>query len=76
VTAAWAQTVTAREADVLAGIRAHRTNAQIAKELFVSVRTVESHVASLLRKSGTTDRRELARVAVDGGVASRRPFAT
>jgi predicted ATPase/DNA-binding CsgD family transcriptional regulator len=63
VTSDWAQRVTPREGDVLAGIRAHRTNVQIAETLYVSVRTVESHVASLLRKSGATDRRELARLA-------------
>jgi predicted ATPase/DNA-binding CsgD family transcriptional regulator len=65
VTSDWPQQVTSREADVLAGIRSHRTNAQIAEDLFVSVRTVESHVASLLRKSGAADRRELARLAED-----------
>ena len=39
----------------------HLTNAQIAAELFVSVRTVETHVSALLRKLGAADRRALAR---------------
>lgn len=49
-----------REAEVLAGVRRRRTNAEIAAELFISVRTVETHVSSLLRKLQAADRRELA----------------
>ncbi|GAA1600846.1 hypothetical protein GCM10009789_63810 [Kribbella sancticallisti] len=52
--------VSAREAEVLAAIAAHRSNAQIAAAFHISVRTVESHVSSLLRKYGAADRRELA----------------
>jgi DNA-binding CsgD family transcriptional regulator len=52
--------VSAREAEVLAALANHRPNAQIARALHISVRTVESHVSSLLRKYGVTDRRELA----------------
>ncbi len=63
MTPEWLASVTAREAEVLAGIRGHLTNEQLAEQLFVSVRTVESHVTSLLRKSGASDRRELARLA-------------
>ncbi|GAA3384738.1 ATP-binding protein [Cryptosporangium minutisporangium] len=52
--------VSAREAEVLAGVGEHLTNAEIAARLHISVRTVESHVSSLLRKLGAGDRRELA----------------
>ena len=55
--------VTAREAEVLALVGRHLTNAQIAAELFISVRTVEAHVAALLRKTQPPDRRALARLA-------------
>ncbi|HEX3223895.1 MAG TPA: LuxR C-terminal-related transcriptional regulator [Nocardioides sp.] len=61
--AAWSSTVSARETEVLAAVADHLTNAEIAQRLFISVRTVESHVSSLLRKLQLTDRRELAQVA-------------
>ncbi|MFI5733956.1 ATP-binding protein [Kribbella sp. NPDC051587] len=57
--------VSAREAEVLAAIRGHQSNAQIAARLHLSIRTVESHVASLLRKAGVPDRRSLAALADD-----------
>src|SRR5690348_3452216 len=62
--------VSAREAEVLAAIAEHLTNAEIAANLFISVRTVESHVTSLLRKFQVADRRALVAVA-----ASLRPAA-
>jgi predicted ATPase/DNA-binding CsgD family transcriptional regulator len=55
--------VSAREAEVLAAVSEHLTNAEIAARLFISVRTVESHVSSLLRKLQVADRRELAQAA-------------
>lgn len=45
---------------MLALVGDHLTNAEIAAQLFISVRTAESHVASLLRKLGVPDRRGLA----------------
>ena len=55
--------MSAREAEVLAAVSEHLTNAEIAARLFISVRTVESHVSSLLRKLQVADRRELAQAA-------------
>jgi len=48
---------------VLDALGAHLSNAQIASRLHISVRTVESHVSSLLRKFGAAGRRELAALA-------------
>ena len=55
--------VSAREAEVLAALGEHLTNAEIGARLFISIRTVESHVSSLLRKLQVADRRALAAVA-------------
>jgi predicted ATPase/DNA-binding CsgD family transcriptional regulator len=55
--------ITAREAEILALVARHLTNAQIADVLFISVRTVESHVSAMLRKLQLPDRRSLARYA-------------
>jgi predicted ATPase/DNA-binding CsgD family transcriptional regulator len=56
-------TLSPREREVLIAVAEHRTNAEIAAELFISVRTVESHVAALLRKTSTSDRRALIAAA-------------
>ena len=54
--------VSRREQEVLDALGARLTNAEIAERLFVSVRTVETHVSSLLRKFGLTSRRQLATI--------------
>jgi DNA-binding CsgD family transcriptional regulator len=58
-----ARGVTAREAEVLALVAAGLTNAEAAQRLFLSRRTVETHVARLLAKTGAADRSELRRWA-------------
>ncbi|WP_276615492.1 ATP-binding protein [Nonomuraea basaltis] len=55
--------ISPREAEVLELVGAHLSNAEIAARLFISVRTVESHVSSLLRKLEVPDRRALAQRA-------------
>ncbi len=55
--------MSAREAEVLTLLGKHLTHAEIAAELVVSVRTVESHVASLRRKLGIPGHRDLVRYA-------------
>jgi DNA-binding CsgD family transcriptional regulator len=55
--------VTRREADVLALVVEGCSNREVAERLYLSVRTVEKHVESLLRKTGTRTRTQLARVA-------------
>jgi DNA-binding NarL/FixJ family response regulator len=51
--------ITAREAEILRLIGAGLSNNDIAQLLVISVRTVESHVSSLLSKSGLSTRAEL-----------------
>lgn len=63
--------ISAREAEVLALLGERCANAEIAERLFISVRTVESHVSSLLRKFGVADRRTLATLAVGAALPGR-----
>jgi DNA-binding CsgD family transcriptional regulator len=60
-----ARGVTSREAEVLALVADGLTNAQAAQRLFVSPRTVDTHVARLLAKTGAADRVELRRWAIE-----------
>jgi len=55
--------VSPREAEVLDLLGQHLTHTEIGERLFISVRTVESHAASLRRKLGLADRQELMRFA-------------
>jgi predicted ATPase/DNA-binding SARP family transcriptional activator/DNA-binding CsgD family transcriptional regulator len=59
--------VSEREAEVLALVAERLTNAEIGARLFISVRTVETHVSSLLRKLGARDRRALAELITSDG---------
>lgn len=55
--------LTPRERAVLAAIERRLTNPEIAGEQFVSIRTVESHIASLRRKLAAETRAELMAAA-------------
>jgi two-component system response regulator NreC len=57
--------LTEREVDVLRLIALGNTNQEIADQLYLSVRTVESHRAHIQRKLGRTTRAELVRYALD-----------
>ena len=57
-----------RELEVLRLIALGHTNNEIAKNLFLSVRTVESHRAHIQQKLGLTSRSELVRYALDRGL--------
>jgi two-component system response regulator NreC len=59
--------LTEREVEVLRLIALGHTNAEIAQQLFLSVRTVESHRAHIQQKLGRSTRAELVRYALDHG---------
>jgi two-component system response regulator NreC len=59
--------LTEREVEVLRMIALGHTNAEIAAELFLSVRTVESHRSHIQQKLGRATRAELVRYALDHG---------
>lgn len=54
-----------REKEVLTLVAAGLTDAQIAAELFLSVRTVNAHVQSIFNKLGVNTRLAAARLAID-----------
>ncbi len=54
--------LTPREHEILDHVVAGRTYGEIARALFVSEKTVSSHVSNLLRKTGTANRVDLARL--------------
>ncbi|GGB67147.1 hypothetical protein N798_14850 [Knoellia flava TL1] len=67
---------------VLAGLLAGETYAQIAARLFITDKTVSTHVSHVLRKTGTSSRVELAdfvrrgqdgRSGAEGGAATTGP---
>jgi DNA-binding NarL/FixJ family response regulator len=64
--------LTAREREVLAGLGRGLSNRQLAAELFVSEKTIKTHVSSLLAKLRLADRTQAALFAVRVGVADPR----
>ena len=62
-----------RETEVLVLLGEHLSHAEIAARLFISVRTVESHVASLRRKLCVGTHRELVRLAAGYRAAETGP---
>lgn len=59
--------LTKRETEVLRLIAEGLTNDQIAQRLFISKRTVEHHVSSILGKLGVSTRAQAAALALRGG---------
>ena len=64
-----ADTLTAREREVLAGIADGKSNREIARLLHVSEKTVKAHVSAVLAKLGVQDRTQAAVYAVRHGNA-------
>lgn len=57
-----------RELEILRLIALGHTNAEIAEQLYISVRTVESHRAHIQQKLRVTKRSELVRYALERGM--------
>ena len=60
--------LSARELEILRLIALGHTNAEIAEQLVISVRTVESHRAHIQQKLRVSKRSELVRYALDRGM--------
>jgi two-component system response regulator NreC len=60
--------LTEREVDVLRLIALGHTNSEIGEQLYLSVRTVESHRAHIQQKLGRSKRADLVRYALDHGL--------
>jgi two-component system response regulator NreC len=63
--------LSAREAEVLKLIALGHTNSEIAGQLYLSVRTIETHRAHIQGKLRLSSRAELVRYALDHGVLDR-----
>lgn len=64
-----AAALTNQERDVVRLAVAGATNREIADQMFLSPRTIETHLGSSYRKLGVANRRELTRWAAEGGDA-------
>lgn len=63
------EALTEREEEVLGRVAVGHTNAEIADQLFISLSTVKTHLASLMTKLGARNRVELAIWAHESGLA-------
>ena len=64
-----------REVDVLRLIALGHTNAEIAEQLYLSVRTVETHRSHIQQKLRLSTRAELVGYALERGLIARQPAA-
>ena len=62
--------LTEREREVLVGLARGRSNAEIAKDLFLGEATIKTHVGSILAKLGARDRTQAVVTAWRGGLVS------
>jgi two-component system response regulator NreC len=62
-----------REREVLRLLALGHTNQEIAEQLYISVRTAETHRAHIMRKLGLSSRAELVRHALENGLIDAQP---
>jgi predicted ATPase/DNA-binding CsgD family transcriptional regulator len=62
-------TLSARERELVTLVARGRTDAQIAAELYISIRTVRSHLDRIRDKTGCRRRADLTRLALSAGLA-------
>jgi two-component system response regulator NreC len=62
--------LTDREVEILRLIALGHTNAEIGRQLYLSVRTIESHRAHIQQKTRRSTRSELVRYALDHGLVT------
>jgi DNA-binding NarL/FixJ family response regulator len=60
--------LTSREGEVMARVAAGYTNSEIAQELHVGVKSVETYRARVMEKLGFTSRSDLVRFALEAGI--------
>ena len=60
--------LSARERELVTLVAQGRTNAQIAAQLYISVRTVSSHLDRIRDKTGCRRRADLTRLALSAGL--------
>ena len=62
------ETLTSREAEILTLVAEGRSNSEIARQLFISAKTVSVHVSNILAKLGASGRTEAAAIARRDGL--------
>ena len=60
--------LSARERELVTLVAQGRTDAQIAAELYISIRTVRSHLDRIRDKTGCRRRADLTRLALSAGL--------
>lgn len=66
-----ARDLTEREIDVLRSVACGMSNREIGEALFISEKTVKTHVSNILSKLGLEDRTQLAIYAIRNGLAGQ-----
>jgi DNA-binding CsgD family transcriptional regulator len=67
-TATGPEQLSARERELVTLVAQGRTDAQIAEQLYISIRTVRSHLDRIRDKTGCRRRADLTRLALTAGL--------